>query len=275
MLVLPALLGCSDGEGEPGSGNGPGAAGTAGMTSAVVGSVPSLGGQAAALAGSSGGGISSQNAGTSAAGTGGAPPEPATGGTTAAGTAGAGDMPCTGEASYSVTFDITWADPAVGGRHYTTVIGAVHSAALVVWQPGGLATPGVQQMAESGGIQKLSAEVQSAIDHGNALAVVQFAGGSPPDSTTGQLLVTAQFPLLSLGSMLAPTPDLFVGLSSLSLCESGAFVGEKTVEAVVYDAGTKDGDEFSYGSGPTTPPAPIAFAKQFSTPAGSITLQKL
>jgi len=43
----------------------------------------------------------------------------------------------------------------------------------------------------------------------------------------------------------------------------------------VYDAGTKDGDDFAYGSGPTTPPASIALAKQFSAPQGTITLQKL
>ncbi len=182
---------------------------------------------------------------------------------------------CTGEASYSITVNITWADQAVAGKHFTTLIGAVHAAALDVWHPGGLATPGVKQMAESGGTQTLSAEVQAAIDQGTALSIVKFSGGNPPASSMGQILVNAEFPLVSLGSMMAPTPDNFVGLSSLSLCENGQFIGTKTIDAVVYDAGTKDGDDFTYGSGPTTPPASIALAKRFSAAQGTITLQKL
>jgi Spondin_N len=225
------------------------------------------GGAPANAAGSSGSSGSSGVSGA-AAGSGGA----------AAGAGGDSNaMPkpsCTGEASYDITVDITWNDAKVDSRHYTTLIGAVHSDALSLWQPGALATPGIQAMAESGKISTLASEVEAAISAGSALAVVQFGGGSSPSKSQGQATVSAQFPRLSLGSMMAPTPDLFIGLSSLNLCENGAWIATKQVSAIVYDAGTKNGNAFTYGDGPTQPHAPIGSAAQFTTPVGTITLQK-
>jgi len=212
---------------------------------------------------------------TSTGGAGGGEGPSGGGGDLNAADAGAGNAPCTGEATYSVAVNVTWADEAVSGRHYTTLIGAVHAAAMDVWHLGGMATSGVQQMAESGGTQMLSAEVQAAIDQGKALSLVKFSGGSPPATSMGQFTVNSDFSLISLGSMMAPTPDLFIGLSSVNLCEGGTFIAAKTMEAVVYDAGTKDGDDFTYGDGPTSPHVPIGLGKQFSAPQGSITLQKL
>ncbi len=196
-----------------------------------------------------------------------------------AGSGGDGTLPqpndtCSGEASYDITVDVTWNDPKVDARHYTTLIGAVHSKALSLWQPGGLATPGIQAMAESGSTGALAAEVEAAITAGSALSVVQFGGGNSPGTSLGQATVSPQFPRVSLGSMMAPTPDLFIGLSSLNLCENGAWTPSQQVSAFVYDAGTKNGNAFTYGDGPTEPHAPIGSAPQFIAPVGTITLQR-
>lgn len=225
--------------------------------------------------------MSSAGAGPGAGGNSGGGAPAATGGTTFVPLAGSGTggtapaASCSGEASYQVTVDVTWADPAVDSRHFTTLIGGVHSSALSIWMPGGMATPGVKAMAESGNVATLSAEVHAAIAQGSALSVVQLAGGSAPGKSTTQLTVTSEFPLVSFGSMLAPTPDWFFGVSSSSLCEAGAWVTHKTVAGTVYDAGTKNGDGFDYGSGETEPRAPIAPVALFTAPAGSITFEKL
>jgi hypothetical protein len=213
-------------------------------------------------------------------GNGGAPAM-TTGGATNAPMAGSGTggaapaASCSGEAKYQVTVDVTWADPAVDSRHFTTLIGGVHSSALSLWMPGGLATPGVKAMAESGNATTLAAEVQAAIAQGSALSVVQFGGGSTPGKSTTELTVKSEFPLVSFGSMLAPTPDWFFGVSSLSLCEAGAWVTSKTALGIVYDAGTKNGEAFDYGAGETEPHAPISAVALFTAPAASITFEKL
>ena len=60
-------------------------------------------------------------------------------------------------------------------------------------------------------------------------------------------------------SKLVPSPDWFVGLDSLSLCDggSGRFVDSVTVEADPLDAGTDNGFTFTSPNWPTTPPGVI------------------
>jgi hypothetical protein len=246
-------------------------AGSGGVTSGGS----ALGGGGGALAGSGGDTLagSGGSAGTLTGGAG-------AGGAASGGSAGAAALPCSGDATYSLTVDVTWSDEAVADRHYTQIIGGVHAAALTVWELGGYATPGVKGMAETGNATVLGQEVESAISAGTAKAVVKFGGGAAPGSSTTQVTLSPEFSRLSFGSMLAPTPDWFIGVSGLDLCEAGAWAVSKTVEAHVYDAGTKDGENFDYGGSYTEPPAAIAQAVKFfpegtALPAGSITFQKM
>jgi hypothetical protein len=225
-------------------------------------SMPMSGGMAGSgvmTSGGAGGSGNAQSAGSNAGGTGGTPPAAS----------------CSGEASYQVTVDVTWADPAVDSRHFTTLIGGVHSSALSVWMPGGMSTDGVRAMAESGNVLTLSSEIDAAIAQGTALSIVKFGGGNAPGKSTAQITVRPEFPLISFGSMLAPTPDWFFGVSSLSLCEGGSWLASKTVDGTVYDAGTKNGDGFDYGDGETQPHVAIAPVSLFTVPAATITFQKL
>jgi hypothetical protein len=227
------------------------------------------------VGGGVGGSGASGSGGTSVGGSG-AAGAGGNGGASVGGSGGAAPaMSCTGEAKYQVTVDVTWADPAVDSKHFTTLIGGVHSNTLSVWTLGGMATPGVQAMAESGNVLTLSAEIQAAIAQGTALSVVKFGGGNAPGKSTTQITVNAEHPLVSFGSMLAPTPDWFFGVSSLSLCEGGNWLASKTAMGTVYDAGTKNGDGFDYGSGETSPHVPIAPVALFTMPAASMIFEKL
>jgi len=190
----------------------------------------------------------------------------------AAGSGGSTSAICTGNATYKVTVNVTWADPAVSDKHYTTIIGGVHSSAVSFWKLGGLATQGIKEMAEMGSTTVLATEVKAAITAGSARSLVQFGGGGAPGSSSAMIELSGEFPLLSFGSMLAPTPDWFVGVSSLNLCESGAWVPTKTLDAVVYDAGTKDGADFDYGFPETNPPVAIAYSVKFPNQAAAGTL---
>jgi hypothetical protein len=56
--------------------------------------------------------------------------------------------------------------------------------------------------------------------------------------------ISREYPLVSLVAMLAPSPDWFVGVSALDLCEGGRWAAERTVELFAYDAGTDSGSSY-------------------------------
>ena len=48
-------------------------------------------------------------------------------------------------------------------------------------------------------------------------------------------------PLVTHVSMIAPSPDWFVGVNSLSLLEGGSFMSSVVIQLFAYDAGTDSG----------------------------------
>jgi peptidoglycan/xylan/chitin deacetylase (PgdA/CDA1 family) len=169
-------------------------------------------------------------------------------------------------ASYRATFNSTWsalthptnfpaADP-----HFSGLSGVVHNQQLVLWETGELASEGIRQVAETGGNSTLLADVQSAIAAGSALAEISGGGiGVSPGSVSVTFDVDRQFPLVTLVSMLAPSPDWFIGVNGQSLLDdNGEFVDELSVDLRLYDSGTDSGERFFSADVPTNPPAPIA-----------------
>jgi hypothetical protein len=53
------------------------------------------------------------------------------------------------------------------------------------------------------------------------------------------------FPLVTLVSMIAPSPDWFAGVDSLSLVENGQWVSNKVVTLYGMDAGTDSGASYA------------------------------
>jgi Spondin_N len=76
------------------------------------------------------------------------------------------------------------------------------------------------------------------------------------DSTT--INVNIKNANISFESMLAPSPDWFVGIDSYSLIQNGKWITEITVPIYGYDAGTEDGDVFGYANPATVPQQPIS-----------------
>lgn len=54
-----------------------------------------------------------------------------------------------------------------------------------------------------------------------------------------------------------PSPDWFVGVDSLNLCEGNRWKQEVTIDLRPYDAGTDSGFTFSSPNFPTSPPENI------------------
>ena len=165
-------------------------------------------------------------------------------------------------ATYTVTFQGEWTTTStpggvVGGAHFTTLIGAVHNSAQTFWSSGGTATPGVEAVAELGSWGTFRSEILAA--GSDVASVVRHSvSGGGRGSATLEIRVTRDHPLLTLLSMIGPSPDWFVGVSRLSLLDGGGqWYMSRSANLYPYDAGTEDGHEFSLDNPATSPQGTI------------------
>ena len=165
-------------------------------------------------------------------------------------------------ARYLVVFDATWHESTHAvppNPHFSGLIGGTHRDAVRFWEEGGLASEGIKRMAELGAQSPLDEEVIAAMAAGTAEHLL--AGGNlrgSPGSTQFEFEVSRDYPLVTLVTMVAPSPDWFVGVSALSLFENGDWVREKEVPLVPWDAGTDSGVTFLSADRPTRPREPIS-----------------
>ena len=160
-------------------------------------------------------------------------------------------------ASYRVTFEGTWTTAATPGglpssAHFSTLIGATHNGDVIFWEAGAMASPGVESVAELGATGTFKREI-SASEHALATIEKGLPGGGTPTSSV-DLEVTADHPLVTLLTMIAPSPDWFVGVTGLSLLDDAGHWRERLeVDLFPYDAGTEDGENFSLSNPATVP----------------------
>lgn len=192
-----------------------------------------------------------------------------------------------GRARYELTFTSTWSEAThptqfPNNPHYSPLIGATHDAGVSFWQPGGTATPGIENMAETGSTFGLTAEIDVAIGAGTADQVLQGSGMISPAAITYEFVADASHPLFTMVSMLAPSPDWFVGVTGLDLRPGGLWLDEVTVNLTLWDAGTDAGVSYISGNSNLNPKLPIQTVTQASGPfqgasliVGSFRLKRL
>ena len=188
----------------------------------------------------------------------------------------------TSEATYQVNFDATWSSSThpnayPNNAHFSPLIGATHKASANLWQAGQLASNGIESMAETGNNSNLTGEINALRNSGQA--GLRLLGGAPnsPGSTSITFTTTDEFPLVSLVTMIAPSPDWFVGVDSLSLMDNGVWV-DKVVTLYAWDAGTDSGTNFTSGNQNTNPQEPIFLITQGpftgADPLGTLTFTR-
>jgi len=191
------------------------------------------------------------------------------------------------EATYSVTFTSNWTQTAhphssgnlPGNAHWSKLVGATHNDQVVFVEMGGLATPGVEDIAELGSNTIFFSEVNSAIALNYANSLID---GDDLPTAEGQIVIsdivtTEDYPLLTLLSMIAPSPDWMIAMNSVSLLDTnGDWIDEIIINLYPYDAGTDSGVDYTSSNMNTDPQDPIS-SKQGMTPfsseiIGSITI---
>ena len=166
-------------------------------------------------------------------------------------------------ATYSVTFTGNWTDASTtpendlpGSAHFTTLIGAIHNSSVTFWEPGGTASPGIESMAEIGGTSTLRSEIEASAHHHAVIQQGVSFGGT--GTATFSITVPKDHPLITLTSMIGPSPDWFVGISGRSLLDSqDNWRSTVQIDLYPYDAGTEDGDTFSLSNPATNPQGTI------------------
>ncbi|MCY4284325.1 MAG: spondin domain-containing protein [Thiotrichales bacterium] len=167
-----------------------------------------------------------------------------------------------GQANDSVTYRMTFtglwtADDITdsslpGTAHFTQVVGAKHNASTTLWRIGDRASAGVENVAEDGITRRLLSEIGSNPNTDGAI-LAGTSSISPTHTVSTTFTVNKSHPLVSVLSMVAPSPDWFVGVRDLPLYENGRWRDRVSVDLYPYDAGTEDGDGWSLSNPDTTP----------------------
>ncbi|MEM8995068.1 MAG: spondin domain-containing protein [Acidobacteriota bacterium] len=154
-------------------------------------------------------------------------------------------------ANCTVTFDATWSEATHptdwpgNSAHFSPLIGATHDDQVIFWQPGEFASDGVRIVAEFGATGTFTGEINTEIGLGTADAVINGpAVGISPDTVSTSFDIELSHPLLTLITMIAPSPDWFVGVHGEPLFENGSWTTEKVFDLPPYDAGTDSGTTF-------------------------------
>lgn len=167
------------------------------------------------------------------------------------------------EAKYEVTFEGLWSkythpkdfptNPF--NTHFSDIIGASHSSDFRIWEYGGYASEGVRQVAESGITKKLESELKA--ESSKIRTIIKARGIWYPNlngKTFAVFRVDNKHHLMSLLSVLVPSPDWIVGVSSLELClKNCSWVGEKVMNLYLWDAGIDSGVTYLSPNSPTIP----------------------
>lgn len=172
--------------------------------------------------------------------------------------------PPAAEARYRVTFRTLWSQATHPDRfpsnpHFSPLVGATHNGSVRFWEVGGIASEGIERMSELGSTSPLDSIIRDAIAAGRAQSLLQGSGINPaPGEASLELTVTRDFSYVTLVSMVAPSPDWFVGISARNFLESGNWPAELVFELFPYDAGTDDGETYNSPDDDTEPQDPIS-----------------
>ena len=167
-----------------------------------------------------------------------------------------------GTVAYEMTFTSTWSQQThpidfPPRAHYSQLVFATHNANVEFWRPGALASPGIRSVAETGGTAPIMQEIRAAMSAGNAGSGEVGNSMASPASRVFRFDATAEFSKVTIVTMIAPSPDWFVGVNGLELLRNGDWVDDLTVDLVAWDAGTDSGTTYRSPNQPTNPPTVI------------------
>ena len=178
------------------------------------------------------------------------------------------------QAEYEISFEGRWTSDLErpGSAHFSRLIGATHNSNVSLFEVGQPASTGVERVAETGNTSSIQSEINGLIADGDADRLVAGTDSfiSAEETNTFTIDVNSTYPLLSLLTMIAPSPDWIVGFHDLSLVDSeGDWISQIVLDVNSYDAGTENGSGLST-SNPATNPRGVISALDIAEPNGAL-----
>ena len=178
-------------------------------------------------------------------------------------------LPPAPTATYRVTIISDWTSASHPttlpfNSHFSPTVIANHGVPGDMFVVGALASPGIEQMAETGATGTLRAELgaRATVTEVRTGTSIFGAGQQSFDVVAGR-----GDDLISVVTMLAPSPDWFVGVRDVDLLGSDGWVDRIELDLGNYDAGTDSGTGFRSPNADSNPaqvisgPRDAAFAQ--------------
>ncbi|MDB4224548.1 spondin domain-containing protein [Granulosicoccus sp.] len=163
------------------------------------------------------------------------------------------------KATYELEVNIDWSSILAPydysyGAHMSSLIGLTHNNSFVLFEDGKTASSGLELLAENGrfGILRAHFEELKRKDRIGATVVADGIKKVPGKMST-TFKTTSDHPLLSIATMLAPSPDWFTGVSRVRLYDDGKWLDSVELPLWVWDAGTDSGVSFISKNDDTQP----------------------
>lgn len=189
---------------------------------------------------------------------------------------------CSGEATYRVRFNFRWTRSRFpnrpGGAHFSPLVAFSHAHRFSSFTRFGYATDGVQSVAETGQTRIIRRELTTAQENGQVLEYKVGSGPGAEGETSLEIKVNCKSKYISAISMVAPSPDWFVGVFRESVVRNGKFRKRISGKLRVYDAGTDAGETFNapnQRSNPVQNIAPLDGPSFNGKPVGRFMLTKI
>jgi hypothetical protein len=156
----------------------------------------------------------------------------------------------TGEVTYQLTFNAKWNDIDFptgfpSNPHFSPIIGATHNDQDNLWHSGDTTSAGIESMAETGNVSIYNQELEQKRTEGNVENIFTGTSTDSPGRSSLQFKVNANFPIVSAVSMLASSPDWFIGIHNVNLYENNQWIERLGFDLKLYDSGTDTGTTFT------------------------------
>jgi len=174
------------------------------------------------------------------------------------------------KAIYKIEFISNWSstthptDYPSSNAHWSSLVGASHNSSVSFFEIGQLATDGVELVAESGNNSIITNEINTSITNGNTYKIIEGSGLStgPGTITINAVEFDMSFPLVSLITMIAPSPDWVAEVNNIKLTDNNNnWITSISLDVYATDAGTDNGVTYGSSNDDTNPPSNISSLK--------------
>eukprot|EP00548_Thalassiothrix_antarctica_P006805 CAMPEP_0194138202 /NCGR_PEP_ID=MMETSP0152-20130528/8053_1 /TAXON_ID=1049557 /ORGANISM="Thalassiothrix antarctica, Strain L6-D1" /LENGTH=366 /DNA_ID=CAMNT_0038835595 /DNA_START=21 /DNA_END=1117 /DNA_ORIENTATION=- len=191
-------------------------------------------------------------------------------------------VPSTETVSYVCDFQNNWSGVNhprnyPSNAHWSPPVLTAHSDGYSMWREGGMATEGVEIVAETGSPNTLLNEISASSSVENVIVGDVIFNSEIQMQTFDSITMTPTSPYLSAITMIAPSPDWFTGFYDVNAinADTQTWYSEFTVTTYPWDAGTEEGDTFNPNNDATDPQGSISRLDVNTVPSTGVLLNAM